>query len=39
VFAHVDHEAGAVQVRLPFRPAQVLIFGNPNVGTVRSSKA
>jgi uncharacterized protein (DUF302 family) len=33
VFAHIDHAAGAEQARMPLRPTQVLIFGNPRAGT------
>lgn len=34
VFARVDHAAGARNVGLALRPTQVLIFGNPNLGTL-----
>ncbi len=33
VFARVDHAAGADSVELSLRPTQVIIFGNPQVGT------
>jgi len=33
VFTRVDHAAGAKKVGLTLRPAQVLIFGNPKLGT------
>ena len=33
LFAHIDHAAGATSVGLPLLPTQVLIFGNPRVGT------
>lgn len=33
IFARIDHRAGAERVGLAMRPAQVLIFGNPKVGT------
>jgi uncharacterized protein (DUF302 family) len=33
LFAHIDHAAGARKVGLPLRPTQLLIFGNPKVGT------
>ena len=33
LFAHIDHAAGAKQVGLEMRPAQVLIFGHPKAGT------
>jgi len=33
VFARIDHEAGAAGVDLELRPTQVIIFGNPRVGT------
>ncbi len=31
--ARVDHAAAAVSVEKELRPSQVLIFGNPNLGT------
>ena len=33
VFAHIDHAAGAVEVGLPLRPTDLLIFGNAKAGT------
>ena len=33
VFARVDHAAGAKSANLDLAPAQVLIFGNPKLGT------
>jgi len=33
VFARVDHQAGAASVDLQMPAAQVLIFGNPKLGT------
>jgi uncharacterized protein (DUF302 family) len=33
IFARIDHAAGAQKVGLTLRPTQVLIFGNPQVGT------
>ncbi len=33
VFTRVDHAAGAKRVGLELRPTEVIIFGNPNVGT------
>ena len=33
VFARVDHAAGAASVELELGPTQVLIFGNPKIGT------
>jgi uncharacterized protein (DUF302 family) len=33
VFARVDHAAGAASVDLSLRPTQLLVFGNPRVGT------
>lgn len=33
VFARVDHAAGAESVELALRPTQLIIFGNPRVGT------
>lgn len=33
VFARVDHAAGAAKVDMELRPTQLLIFGNPKLGT------
>lgn len=33
VFARVDHAAGAARVDMDLRPTQLLIFGNPRLGT------
>ena len=33
VFARVDHAAGAAKVETDLRPTQLLIFGNPKLGT------
>lgn len=33
VFARVDHAAGAQKVDMDLRPTQLLIFGNPKLGT------
>ena len=33
IFARVDHAAGAAKVRMPLRPTELLIFGNPKGGT------
>ncbi|MFV2055573.1 MAG: DUF302 domain-containing protein [Thiohalomonadales bacterium] len=33
IFARVDHTAGAKKVGLQLRPTQLLIFGNPKMGT------
>lgn len=33
VFARVDHAAGAASVDMELAPTQVLIFGNPKIGT------
>lgn len=33
VFTRIDHGAAAASVGLAMRPAQILIFGNPQVGT------
>jgi len=33
VFARVDHAAGAASVEMELGPTQVLIFGNPKIGT------
>ena len=33
VFGRVDHAANAEKVGLSLRPTQLLLFGNPNLGT------
>lgn len=33
VFARVDHAAGAAKVEMELRPTQMLMFGNPKLGT------
>ena len=33
VFARLDHAANAVKQDLPLRPTELIIFGNPKVGT------
>ena len=33
IFSRVDHTAGAEKVGLQLRPTELLIFGNPKVGT------
>lgn len=33
VFARIDHAAGSKRVEMDLRPTQVLLFGNPNLGT------
>ncbi|MCV3272592.1 DUF302 domain-containing protein [Roseobacter sinensis] len=33
VFARVDHAAGAANVEMELRPTQMLMFGNPKLGT------
>jgi len=33
IFARIDHEAGAAGADLDLAPTQVLIFGNPKLGT------
>lgn len=33
VFARIDHAAAAAEVGLSMRPTQVLIFGDPKIGT------
>lgn len=33
IFAHVDHQAGAQKVGMELAPSQLLIFGNPKLGT------
>ncbi|MBT0958154.1 DUF302 domain-containing protein [Alphaproteobacteria bacterium KMM 3653] len=33
VFARVDHAAGAKSVEMELRPAEMLMFGNPKLGT------
>ncbi len=39
VFARIDHAAGAAKVGQSLRPTQLLIFGNPKVGTALMSSA
>ncbi|MEO0424572.1 MAG: DUF302 domain-containing protein [Pseudomonadota bacterium] len=39
VFARIDHAAGAAKVEKSLRPTQLLIFGNPKVGTALMSSA
>lgn len=41
VFARIDHAAGAASAGQPLRPTQLLIFGNPAVGSalMRSNQA
>jgi len=34
VFARVDHARGATSVDLKLRPTELLIFGNPKIGTL-----
>jgi len=34
IFARIDHAAGATKVGQELRPTEVVIFGNPKVGTV-----
>jgi len=33
VFARIDHAAGAKSIEMDLRPTQLLIFGNPKLGT------
>ncbi|MEP1767762.1 MAG: DUF302 domain-containing protein [Sulfitobacter sp.] len=33
VFARIDHAAGAQKIEMDLRPTQLLIFGNPKLGT------
>jgi uncharacterized protein (DUF302 family) len=33
IFTRIDHTAGAAKVDLQLRPTELLIFGNPKVGT------
>ena len=33
VFARIDHAAGAMKIDAKLRPTQLLIFGNPKLGT------
>lgn len=33
VFARIDHAAGAAKVDMELRPTQLLVFGNPKLGT------
>lgn len=39
VFARIDHAAGAASVGQSLRPTQLLIFGNPKVGTALMSSS
>ena len=34
IFARIDHAAGAQSVGMDLPPTELLIFGNPNVGTL-----
>ncbi|HHO68878.1 MAG TPA: DUF302 domain-containing protein [Gammaproteobacteria bacterium] len=34
VFTRIDHAAGAARVGKVLRPTELLIFGNPNIGTL-----
>ena len=33
IFARIDHSAGAKKVGMDLRPTQLLVFGNPKMGT------
>jgi uncharacterized protein (DUF302 family) len=33
VFSRIDHQKNAAAVNLTLRPTEVIIFGNPNIGT------
>ena len=33
VFARIDHQKNAAGVNLTLRPTEVIVFGNPNIGT------
>lgn len=33
IFARIDHAAGAAKVGMKLRPTQLIIFGNPKMGT------
>jgi uncharacterized protein (DUF302 family) len=33
VFSRIDHQKNAAAVNLALRPTEVIIFGNPNIGT------
>lgn len=39
VFARVDHAAGAASIDADLRPTQLLIFGNPKLGTPAMQQA
>lgn len=39
VFARVDHAKGAASVDLELRPTELLIFGNPKLGTLPMQQA
>lgn len=34
VFCRIDHAANAIEVGLPLRPTELVMFGNPHNGTV-----
>jgi uncharacterized protein (DUF302 family) len=34
LFARIDHQQNAATVNLPLRPTEVIIFGNPKIGTL-----
>ncbi len=34
IFARIDHAAAAAEVGLDMRPTEVLVFGNPKLGTL-----
>ena len=39
IFARIDHQAGAAAADLELRPTELLIFGNPKLGTPLMSSA
>lgn len=34
IFGHIDHAEEALRQELPLRPTQLIIFGNPKIGTL-----
>ncbi len=34
VFARIDHAANAIKIGMELRPTELIIFGNPKVGTL-----
>jgi len=34
IFSRIDHAENAIQVGLPLRPTELIVFGNPKAGTI-----